>query len=415
MALLLALLTFAALVPVLLPLLRDRGAARDGTDSDRAVYRDQLRELDRDIERGLVTAAEAGAARLEIQRRLLAARQEETEGPSGKAPVLALVLGILTAGGAVGTYSMLGMPSPPVVAGPGADPVARWAEHVRLNPEDAEGWAQYARAISRMERWADAETAWRKVIALGAPSVEAVASLGEIVVMRENGTVTTEAHGLFDLTLRGEPGNAVARYYLALEKAQNGDPKAALAQWVALLEDLPPDAPGRRDIAMRMEQTARAAGLPVPQDRARQTMIEGMVAQLAARLAKEPNDAEGWARLGRSYMVLGRGEAAADAYERAAALTPGEPALKRAAAEALLAGLKPTDAMPPRAVALLREVEPLLAQDPAVLWYLGLAEARERQFDKARDYWGRLVKVLPADGDDAKMARAALEALPKGK
>ena len=415
MALLLALLTVAALAPVLLPLLRGLGTPRDGSASDRAVYRDQLGEIDRDIERGLVTEAEAGPARLEIQRRLLAARPDDNVGTSGKAPILALLLGLATAGGAAGTYLVLGAPTPPNVTGPGADPAARWAEHVRAHPEDSEGWAQYARAVSRLERWADAETAWRKVISLGSPSVEAVASLGEIVVMREGGTVGPEAHGLFDIALRGEPGNAMARYYLALEKAQNGDAKGALAQWVALLEDLPPDAPGRRDIAMRMEQTAHAAGLPVPQDTARQTMIEGMVAQLAARLAKEPNDAEGWARLGRSYMVLGKGDAAADAYERAAALTPGEPALKRAAAEALLAGLKPTDPMPPRAVALLREVETLLPEDPAILWYLGLTAARERQFDKARDYWGRLIKVLPQDGDDVKMARAALEALPGGR
>ena len=110
-------------------------------------------------------------------------------------------------------------------------------------------------------------------------------------------------------------------------------------------------------------------------------------------------------------MVLGQGEAAAGAYERAAALTPGEPALKRAAAEALLAGLKPEDPMPARALALLREVESALPLDPAVLWYLGLAEARDRKFDKARDYWNRLAKALPPDGDDMKMVRAALEAL----
>ncbi len=415
MAFLLAALTFAALLPVLLPLLRGLGKPRDGASFDRAVYRDQLREVERDIERGLLTGAEAGAARLEIQRRLLAARSETTPDKVGKAPVLALLVGLAAATGSVGVYLFLGFPVPPSASGPEADPAARWAAHVRQNPDDAAGWAQYARAVSRLERWADAETAWRRVIALGSPSVEAVASLGEIVVMREGGSVGLEAKGFFELALRGEPGNAMARYYLALEKAQTGDAKAALAQWVALLEDLPPDAPGRRDIAMRMEQTARAAGLPVPADTGRLAMIESMVAKLAERLAKEPGDADGWAKLGRSYMVLGQGEAAANAYERAAALTPGEPALKRAAAEALLAGLKPEDPMPARALALLREVEPALPQDPAVLWYLGLAEARDRKFDKARDYWNRLTKALPPDGDDIKMVRAALEALGRPK
>ena len=42
-------------------------------------------------------------------------------------------------------------------------------------------------------------------------------------------------------------------------------------------------------------------------------MIEGMVASLAKRLESEPDDVDGWLRLIRSYVVLGRAEDAADA------------------------------------------------------------------------------------------------------
>ena len=56
-----------------------------------------------------------------------------------------------------------------------------------------------------------------------------------------------------------------------------------------------------------------------PGDRA--AMIEGMVAALAARLEDEPDDAEGWARLIRSYVVLDqRGSAAAALRSARAAL-----------------------------------------------------------------------------------------------
>jgi cytochrome c-type biogenesis protein CcmH len=58
-----------------------------------------------------------------------------------------------------------------------------------------------------------------------------------------------------------------------------------------------------------------------PQER--QDMIEGMVASLDARLREEPADPEGWQRLLRSYVVLGRQADAADALERGlAALGP---------------------------------------------------------------------------------------------
>ena len=63
-------------------------------------------------------------------------------------------------------------------------------------------------------------------------------------------------------------------------------------------------------------------------------MIESMVERLASRLEQQPDDAEGWARLGRSYMVLQQPAKARDAYTRAAKLRPDDAALAQALAEA---------------------------------------------------------------------------------
>ena len=65
-------------------------------------------------------------------------------------------------------------------------------------------------------------------------------------------------------------------------------------------------------------------------------MIEGMVGKIAARLEQQPDDVEGWARLGRSYMVLGEPQKARDAYEHAVKLKPDDAALKEAFPEASL-------------------------------------------------------------------------------
>ena len=64
------LMTLAVVVIVVTPLIRQRAAAAD-RDFDAAVYRDQLGEADRDVERGLLSAEEAEAAKAEISRRLL--------------------------------------------------------------------------------------------------------------------------------------------------------------------------------------------------------------------------------------------------------------------------------------------------------------------------------------------------------
>lgn len=64
-----ALMAAAAVAVLLRPLLRRDAAVAARADYDLAVYRDQLAELDRDRERGLVTAEEAEAARVEIADR----------------------------------------------------------------------------------------------------------------------------------------------------------------------------------------------------------------------------------------------------------------------------------------------------------------------------------------------------------
>ena len=73
LALIFTLLAAATLATVALPLLRPAHGIADRGQFDRAVYRDQLKELEREVARGVLSPAEAQSARLEIQRRLLAA------------------------------------------------------------------------------------------------------------------------------------------------------------------------------------------------------------------------------------------------------------------------------------------------------------------------------------------------------
>ena len=75
----LALMTAVAVFVVLWPLGRARRAPASG--GDLAVYRDQMRELERDRSAGLIGSAEADAARVEISRRLLAAADAQAHAP----------------------------------------------------------------------------------------------------------------------------------------------------------------------------------------------------------------------------------------------------------------------------------------------------------------------------------------------
>lgn len=156
------------------------------------------------------------------------------------------------------------------------------------------------------------------------------------------------------------------------------------------------------------EQMDAAAAMS-PEQRAQ--MVGGMIEKLAAQLRQQPNDLDGWLRLGRAYLVQGDGAKAVDAYDHAAALKPGDPGIRLQTVAALLSGLKPDEALPPRAVALLNEVATVAPDSPEILWYLGVVAARDGRAADAREKWTKLLPSLTPGGEDEKMVRAALAEL----
>jgi cytochrome c-type biogenesis protein CcmH len=168
--------------------------------------------------------------------------------------------------------------------------------------------------------------------------------------------------------------------------------------------------PSGADVAATAKATANAS----PEER--RAMIEAMVARLAARLEQEPDDFDGWARLGRSYVVLNQPDKAVPAFARAAKLKPGDIGVKEQYAEAIIAGGGNGDQPPPLAAVLLREVLEAEPQNSQALWYVGLSEAASGRPEAARDLWTRLLAQLPADAPERKEVEqrlAGLKAAPK--
>ena len=82
---LLAALTTATVAALLIPLLRSRVAATDRLDNDLAVYRDQLAEVERERGEGTLPEADAAAAKIEIERRILTAAERDQPAPAPQA------------------------------------------------------------------------------------------------------------------------------------------------------------------------------------------------------------------------------------------------------------------------------------------------------------------------------------------
>ncbi|HET9693630.1 MAG TPA: tetratricopeptide repeat protein, partial [Steroidobacteraceae bacterium] len=122
--------------------------------------------------------------------------------------------------------------------------------------------------------------------------------------------------------------------------------------------------------------------------------MEEATAALEARLAANPNDAEGWRMLGRTYLVSGNPQKAAAAYDRAQSLSATkDPGLQLDIAEALVLGGDP--AQQPRARQIVAEA---LAADPnsqKALWYQGVMAARGGDTETAKASWLKLVEQDP--------------------
>lgn len=340
-----AAMTALVIAALALPMLR-RGAGAGESDRnayDRAVFRDQLAELDRDLERGVIGPAEAEAARNEISRRLIAAAEQPMAKQARVAPVLAVLAVLIVPVVSLPLYLKAGNPGLPGVPldqrmaeaeakGDYEALIVKVEKHLAQNPDDLDGWKVLAPAYRRGLRFADAVEAHRNIVRLSPPDALAFADYAEAMVMAGEGMVSAEAHDLFGKALALDPKLPKARFYDALALKQEGKTDQAKAAFEAFLKDTPEDAPwramllaemqdmGARPPALDSETMANAQAM-APEDQ--QAMIRSMVDGLEEKLAANPDDLDGWLRLIRSRAVLGEPEKAKSAYDKALAQYSG--------------------------------------------------------------------------------------------
>jgi cytochrome c-type biogenesis protein CcmH len=136
-------------------------------------------------------------------------------------------------------------------------------------------------------------------------------------------------------------------------------------------------------------------------------MAREMVARLEKRLKEQPNDPQGWARLGRSYDVLGRDEDAGSAYARAYQLASEDPEIISAYGAFLMS--RDQSRMSAETVGLFRKLHKIEPNHAGALWALGFASYQEQNFSEAIDYWNQLLKLLPPDSEVVPQLKHAID------
>lgn len=444
------LLTAIAVLLLILPYLR-RQAASPREKFDLAVHQDQLAELDRDLERGVIDAEAARAAKLEIQRRILAladkdeaAKATVRQGRFGWALTSVLVIVVPLASTFV--YFQLGRPHMrdvplatrilPEQQAPGRSSmlagIQQLQQRVDASPEDGTLWTELARTQLQAGLYGDAAGSFNKAIEFSDGNPMLRVELGETLVQGAEGQVTPGALEQFRSVLQQAPNEPRSHYYIGLASAQEGDVDGAVESWRRLLEISPSDAPFRTQIVRSIRGVLESNGRPadeiiasLPQGgaptgggagspHAQNEQIRAMVEGLAARLENEPDDVEGWLMLGRSRLVLEEPELAKAAFERAKELAPDDPDVLLGYAASLLQPSETPGGDPivsADAAAIYQKLVELAPTDPEPRWLLGLAAAQAGNKDEAIGHWQNLLGLVADGSEDRGIVEARIAAL----
>jgi cytochrome c-type biogenesis protein CcmH len=134
--------------------------------------------------------------------------------------------------------------------------------------------------------------------------------------------------------------------------------------------------------------------------------FEALVSRLAVRLKDNPDDAEGWMMLGRSYAVMGRYVESSEAYAKAAARMPRDAQLLADYADALAMAQGRTLQGEPEKI-ILRA----LAVDPdnvKALLLAGTAAFNRNDHRTAIRHWERVLGLLPEKSDMIERVQASI-------
>lgn len=128
-----------------------------------------------------------------------------------------------------------------------------------------------------------------------------------------------------------------------------------------------------------------------------QQRIEANVAALAKRLEQNPNDLQGWTMLARSYLSLEKWSEASNAYARVTELKSDDAELW--ADYAIAVAMAQGQRLAGRPVELIEKALQVDPKNLKALELAGNAAFEAKDYKRAIEYWGRLMKELPPNSE----------------
>ena len=301
-------LLVAAVVFVLWPLLKRSTSPVAGRElSNLDIHRDQLSELEKDLEAGMLGADRYEQAKTELEKRVL----EEVTLPaaSGRSVtagrVAPIVVGVVIPLAAILLYLHLGnlqglvasrhpaADLSSITADQFQDMTAKLAARLQQNPGDAEGWKMLGRGYRALERFGEANHAYGKAVELKPDDADLLADYAESLALAAGRSLAGEPTRLLDSALKLDPLNTKILALSGSAAFERKDYKASIRYWETILKQ--PGIAGELEQALQKgvdESKARLAGKPVaPAAMARKERVSGEVSLEASLQGRvQPDD-----------------------------------------------------------------------------------------------------------------------------
>jgi cytochrome c-type biogenesis protein CcmH len=288
-----------ALAFVLPPLLQAPSETSSGDNDEQArkeanvdIYRDQISELEADVNNGIVSREQYQQDRDEIERRLLedvsggpvkkSSNRKSTAAATSRTPVYAMALGIPLI--AVALYVQLGnraaISGAPVSAGAPARAtldssgqpagqmsqagieanVAKLAARLEQNPNDVQGWIMLGRSYVNLEKYKEASNAYAKASALKSDDADLLGDYAFALGMANGQRLQGQPLELINKALKLDPENPKALELAGSAAFEAKNYSQAIMYWQKLLEKTPPNTELGQALSQRISEAKSLVG-----------------------------------------------------------------------------------------------------------------------------------------------------------
>lgn len=260
-------LSLVVIVAVLLKKSNNNNHQEFGSD----LYKQQLNELETDIENGLLSETDIESAKKELQLSILnqdkTIKKQMSDNTSTKSnipKVTAIILFMLLPLFAVELYQRLGRPelieqtalleefnnaqTEEEKAAAIEKMLVRMEQRLESTPDDADGWLMLANSYTSLERYPEALTAVENLYRLKSDDASVMLRYADILSMVNNGKFEGQPTDLINAAILLEPTNNSGLWLAGLAAIQRGEIQTAIDYWETLVMQFEEDSESRQQI-----------------------------------------------------------------------------------------------------------------------------------------------------------------------